>query len=154
MLLYWSRSFPELPEKKVQTRIPSQFTLLDIMPSVKSMPKGAKGKKAIAKEIPPMKNSVPQTLSTEYIQDSESEEDGLSDSNSTSDDSSLPDNPASSMLKENGKANTLVNQNNSPSDSEDESGIEDESPSQQSEPEQVPSPMEKGKRIVSPDHQR
>ena len=126
------------------------------MPSVKSMPKGAKDNKTTASTMPSKKHLEPHTLSTEYIQESDSEDEETSDTNSTSDNDSLPENPASRMLKKNSKTNTQVNQNNSSSDSEDESGSGsgDESSGQQSKEDQVPRRTENAKQTVGPDRQR
>jgi hypothetical protein len=126
------------------------------MPSVKSMPKGTKDKKIFTSKTPSKKEVQPRTLSTEFVQDSESEDDNPSDTGSVSDDGSLPENPTSSMPKKNNKAKTQVDQSNSSSNSENESEDQsnDESSSGESEEDQVSSRLAMAKQTVGQDRQR
>jgi len=63
--------------------------------------------------MPSKKEVQPRTLSTEFVQDSESEDDNPSDTSSVSDDDSLPENPTASMPKKNSKAKTQMDQRES-----------------------------------------
>lgn len=156
--------FPRNTEKKfrsLQTFEPTNNILADIMSSVKTMPKEAKNKKSTSSKMSHKKDSKPKTLSTEYIQESESEDDGQSDSSSTSGDDSLPENPAASTLKKKTQAKKPVSDSSSSSGSESESesgsgsgsGSESESESEsssgESEKEQVPSRTDKKKEAAS-----
>jgi hypothetical protein len=126
------------------------------MPSVKPMPKGAKHKKIYTSKTPSKKDVQPRTLSTEFVQDSDSEDDNSSDTGSVSDDDSLPENPASSMPKKNSKTNTQVDQSNSSSNSENEieGQSDDESSSGESEEDQVSSRLAIARQLVGQDRQR
>ncbi|PSS09061.1 hypothetical protein M430DRAFT_53620 [Amorphotheca resinae ATCC 22711] len=94
------------------------------MPSAKDVAKEAKkakDKKPAVSKMPAKKAPPPSKLSTEYVQDSDS------DANSTSDDGSLPDNPAAAKAKASGKAKNAVadsSSSGSGSGSESESGSE------------------------------
>ena len=91
----------------------TNFTFLDVMPSFKTMAKEVKNQKPAASKMPTKRHSQPYNLSTEYVQDSDSEEDEKSDTNSTSDDDSLPENPATYTPKGNRQAKTAVTNSNS-----------------------------------------
>lgn len=127
--------------------------LVDTIPSVKTLSKEAKEKKASAPKMPSKKELQPHTLSTEYIQDSESEDNDTSDTNSTSNDDSLPENQATSVLNKNKQTKIQVSESSSSSGSQSESESEDESESSQ-DSDQAHSEADKKQQAVGPDRQR
>jgi hypothetical protein len=107
------------------------------MPSLNPVAKDAKKKKSITRKKVSKKDSPPPDLSTEFVQESDVEEDERLDEASTSDDEdSLPDNPTLGALKSNGTSTVQAAESSSGSGSDSESGeksenedAEDEEPS-------------------------
>jgi hypothetical protein len=121
------------------------------------MPKEAKKKKASAPKMPSKKELQPHTLSTEYIQDSESEDNDTSATNSTSNDDSLPENQATSVSNKNKQTKIQVSESSSSSGSQSESESEDESEDESEssqDSDQAHSEADKKQQAVDPDRQR
>lgn len=97
------------------------------MSSLKPMAEDAKKKKSITPKKPAKKVSPPPNLSTEFVQESDLEEDEDLDEASTSDDEeSLPDTPALPVPKSKGKTAVPAADSGS-SESENESADDSES---------------------------
>jgi hypothetical protein len=114
----------------------------------------AKNKNPAASKMPAKNHIQPYNLSTEYVQESDSEEDEKSSTNSTSDDDSLPENPVADMLKGDSQAKTRIDDTSSSSGSESESQSAGESNSEESEHEQVLSEKNQKQPSVGSGHRR
>jgi hypothetical protein len=124
------------------------------MSSFISMTKVAKNKNPAASKMPAKNHVQPYNLSTEYVQESDSEEDEKSGTNSTSDDDSLPENPVADMPKGNSQAKARIGDTGSSSGSESQSQSAADSNNEQSEHEQVLSEKNQKKPSVDSGHRR
>lgn len=107
------------------------------MPSLDAMNKAAKSKKASAPKKKPEKepDTTFSALSSEYVQDSDLEDD---EKESESEDDSLPADPVDALPKSNGKlpapdGSSSESESESESEEEDEEGSEEEAPKQSSQ---------------------
>jgi hypothetical protein len=102
------------------------------MPSLNAMAKDARNKKATAPKKITQKVSPPADLSTEFVQESDMEEDGTDNASSSGDEELLQENSAAAAPKVNGKASVPVADSSSSNGSDRESADEedeDEEPS-------------------------
>lgn len=96
------------------------------MSSLKSTAKDAKKKKSITPKKPAKKASPPPNLSSEFVEESDLEEDeGLNEASTSDDEESLPDNPAQPVPKSKSKPVVAAATSGSESESAEDSDSED-----------------------------
>lgn len=118
------------------------------MSSSKKANKIAKSKTVPSPDrLPKKKSSTYSALSTEYVQESDDDNDG-DDKQVETEDDSLPENPANAMPKINGKSlapdkSDISSENEGGEESEEDTGSDDEEVSRQ----QTPKPVKDAKSV-------